>query len=78
MLSSIFTPKVVSEPDADGHFNPFPTYPFTGALRPVYPLSPRRAVPDKIRLPDYALKGIPVSEQVSRGHVLLGLLCGWG
>ncbi|KAK3072275.1 Methionine aminopeptidase 1 [Teratosphaeriaceae sp. CCFEE 6253] len=47
----------------DGHFNPFPSYPFTGSLRPVYPLSPRRAVPDRIRKPDYAGNGIPVSEQ---------------
>ena len=64
MLSNIITPSVVSLPDADGHFNPFPTYPFTGSLRPVYPLSPRRAVPDKIRKPDYAVTGIPKSEQV--------------
>lgn len=64
MLSKIITPSVVSLPDADGHFNPFPAYPFTGSLRPVYPLSPRRAVPDKIKHPDYAHNGIPRSEQV--------------
>jgi methionyl aminopeptidase len=64
MLSSILTPKVVSQPDADGHYNPFPSYPFTGPLRPVYPLSPKRTVPEKIRLPDYAHNGIPKSEQV--------------
>jgi methionyl aminopeptidase len=56
---------VVSYPDpATGHFNPFPTFPYTGALRPVYPLSPRREVPKKVKLPDYAKDGIPHSEQV--------------
>ncbi|TKA36325.1 hypothetical protein B0A54_13259 [Friedmanniomyces endolithicus] len=47
----------------DGHFNPFPAYPFTGSLRPVYPLSPRRTVPDRVGKPDYAGNGIPASEQ---------------
>ncbi|KAL6705842.1 Methionine aminopeptidase 1 [Coniothyrium glycines] len=47
-----------------GHFNPFPTFPYTGSLRPVYPLSPRREVKKSIKLPDYAKDGIPRSEQV--------------
>jgi methionyl aminopeptidase len=65
ILQNIFTPKVVSHPDpATGHFNPFPTFPYTGALRPVYPLSPRREVPKTIKLPDYSKDGIPRSEQV--------------
>lgn len=66
MLSNLglMKPKVVAEVDADGHFNPFPAYSFTGSLRPVYPLSPRRAVPERIRKPDYHSNGIPVSEQV--------------
>jgi len=46
-----------------GHYNPFPTFPYTGPLRPVYPLSPRRQVPAKIKHPDYAKDGIPRSEQ---------------
>ncbi|BEI83882.1 hypothetical protein CcaverHIS002_0404860 [Cutaneotrichosporon cavernicola] len=29
-------------------------YPFTGTMRPVYPLSPRRAIPKGIKKPDYA------------------------
>ena len=69
MLSNIFPPSVVSLPDAAGHFNPFPTYSFTAALSPSYPLSPRRQVPDKIRHPDYASHGVPKSEQVG-GHYL--------
>lgn len=65
ILQSIFTPKVVSHPDpATGHYNPFPTYSYTGALRPVYPLTPRREVPKHIKHPDYAKDGIPRSEQV--------------
>ena len=70
MLSSVLTPRLNSEPDADGHYNPFPAYSFTGKLRPVYPLSPRRAVPKEIRHPDYADNGIPKSEQVRLGHIL--------
>lgn len=29
-------------------------YPFTGTMRPVYPLSPKRDVPKHIKKPDYA------------------------
>ncbi|KAN0078592.1 Peptidase M24, structural domain containing protein [Elaphomyces granulatus] len=63
-LTNLFPPNVVSEPDpVTGHYNPFPKYPFTGPLRPVYPLSPRRTVPASIPHPDYAIDGIPRSEQ---------------
>jgi hypothetical protein len=65
ILQNIFTPKVVSYPDpATGHFNPFPTFPYTGTLRPVYPLSAKREVKKSIKHPDYAKDGIPRSEQV--------------
>ena len=64
LLSNLFPPKVVSEPDpATGHYNPFPNYQYTGSLRPVYPLSPKRTIPASIRHPDYAQDGIPRSEQ---------------
>ncbi|KAF1990295.1 methionine aminopeptidase [Aulographum hederae CBS 113979] len=63
-LGNLFTPKVISEPDAEGHYNPFPTFPFTGPLRPVYPLSPRRELPESIKRPDYAADGTPYSEQI--------------
>ncbi|KAI9680384.1 MAG: Methionine aminopeptidase 1 [Trizodia sp. TS-e1964] len=60
-----FIPNVVSKPDSEtGHFNPFPSFPYTGSLRPVYPLSPKREVPASIPQPDYAKTGIPKSEQV--------------
>lgn len=63
-LRNIFSPKVISEPDpATGHYNPFPAYSYTGSVRPVYPLSPRRPVPESIRHPDHAKDGIPRAEQ---------------
>lgn len=56
----ILPPKVVSKPDpATGNYNPFPTFSYTGPLRPVYPLSERRKVPETIPHPDYAKDGIP-------------------
>ncbi|ESZ97245.1 methionine aminopeptidase [Sclerotinia borealis F-4128] len=66
-LSNLFTPKVVSKPDpASGQFNPFPTFPFTGSLRPVYPLSDHREVPKTIKHPDYWRDGVPRSERTSQ------------
>ncbi|KAJ5155358.1 methionine aminopeptidase 1 precursor [Penicillium capsulatum] len=47
---------------AGGLYNPFPTYPFSGSVRPVYPLSPRRPVPKTIKHPDWAETGIPKRE----------------
>ena len=38
----------------DQAFNPWPTFEYTGKLRPVYPLSPKRLVPEHIERPDYA------------------------
>ena len=35
-------------------FNPWPTYPYSGSLQPVYPLSPKRALPSSIQRTDYA------------------------
>ncbi|ROW14169.1 hypothetical protein VPNG_04292 [Cytospora leucostoma] len=53
-------PKIVSKPDPEtGYYNPFPKFSFTGSLRPVYPLSPRREIPKSIPHPDYAESGIP-------------------
>ncbi|KAG2219598.1 hypothetical protein INT45_004849 [Circinella minor] len=43
-------------------YDPFKTFGYTGPLRPVYPLSPRRQVPDHIEKPDYVETGIPKSE----------------
>ncbi|KAG8627376.1 hypothetical protein KVT40_004859 [Elsinoe batatas] len=48
---------------APGLFNPFPTYSYTGSVRPVYPLSPRREVPKSIPHPDWAVTGVPKAER---------------
>lgn len=48
--------------DGSEVYNPFPTFSFSGDLRPHYPLSPRRTVPKHIKLPDYAAHGKPISE----------------
>lgn len=75
LLTNLFTPKVVSEPDpATGHFNPFPSFPYTGPLRPVYPLSPQKTVPKSIPHPDYARDGIPRSEQKLIGRHNIAIL----
>ncbi|KAI9656272.1 MAG: Methionine aminopeptidase 1 [Bathelium mastoideum] len=64
-IRNFIAPSVVSKPDpATGQYNPFPTYPYTGPLRPVYPLSPRRTVPSRIKHPDYASDGVPRSGQL--------------
>ncbi|KAF8514081.1 peptidase M24, structural domain-containing protein [Gautieria morchelliformis] len=52
----------------DGTYNPFPGFNFTGNVRPVYPLSPRRHVPPEIPRPDYAEDGIPTSEMLRLGQ----------
>ncbi|KAJ7046751.1 peptidase M24, structural domain-containing protein [Mycena alexandri] len=52
----------------DGTYNPFPNYNFTGSMRPLYPLSPKRKVPDHIQLPDYVTDGIPKSEVRAQGQ----------
>lgn len=45
-----------------GAYDPFPQFPYTGEIRPMYPLSPPRIVPSKIKRPDYAADGVPRSE----------------
>jgi methionyl aminopeptidase len=63
--SLLLAPKAVSKPDPEsGNFNPFPSFEYTGPLRPVYPLSPRREVPAHIKLPEYAADGVPRTERI--------------
>lgn len=60
ILHHIIPPKVVSEPDpATGVYNPFPAFHYTGPLRPVYPLSPKRVIPKSIPHPEWSEDGIP-------------------
>ncbi|KAJ7172508.1 peptidase M24, structural domain-containing protein [Mycena filopes] len=58
-------PSAVSK---DGTYNPFPNYSFTGPMRPLYPLSSKRKVPDHIPLPDYVTDGVPRSEIRAAGQ----------
>ncbi|KAG6846593.1 Methionine aminopeptidase 1, partial [Arthromyces matolae] len=51
-----------------GTYNPFPNCPFTGTIKPVYPLSKTRIVPDHIPRPEYAIDGIPREEQKREGE----------
>uniref|UniRef100_A0A8H8CND6 Methionine aminopeptidase n=1 Tax=Psilocybe cubensis TaxID=181762 RepID=A0A8H8CND6_PSICU len=54
---------------SDGTYNPFVNYAFTGTLRPVYPLSPKRQVPAHIPRPDYVdADGRPLSEIARAGQ----------
>ncbi|OBZ75541.1 Methionine aminopeptidase 1 [Grifola frondosa] len=61
LIHELATPRqpLLDDPNInrDGTFNPFGDFAFTGLLRPVYPLSPKRIVPDHIQRPDYATDG---------------------
>ncbi|KAF7542170.1 hypothetical protein G7054_g60 [Neopestalotiopsis clavispora] len=56
------TQNAIKADSGTGFYNPFPGHVFTGSVRPVYPLSPRRAVPKSIKHPDWAVTGIPKGE----------------
>lgn len=51
-----------NEDGSNESYNPFPSFNYSGDLRPSYPLSPRRAIPKHIKVPDYAQNGRPISE----------------
>ncbi len=53
-------------------YNPFPTFSYTGTVRPTYPLSARRKVPEFIKIPDWAVAGLPRGEQrLNRSKITL-------
>ncbi|KAI9251897.1 peptidase M24, structural domain-containing protein [Phascolomyces articulosus] len=54
--------KALHKSNKGAKYDPFKTFGYAGKLRPVYPLSPRREVPEHIPRPDYAETGIPKSE----------------
>lgn len=58
-LHHVFPPKPISRDPATGLYNPFPNYPFTGPLRPVYPLSEHRTLPQSIPHPVWWKDGNP-------------------
>lgn len=49
--------------DGSESYDPFTKFKYTGSLRPHYPLTPKRTIPDDIEKPDWADNGLPVSEQ---------------
>ncbi|KAF8894586.1 methionine aminopeptidase [Infundibulicybe gibba] len=53
---------------SDKTYNPFVNYVFTGSVQPVYPLSPKRQVPDHIPRPEYAADGVPTLERKLAGQ----------
>ncbi|KAF3936546.1 hypothetical protein ABW19_dt0201678 [Dactylella cylindrospora] len=61
-IRDFWEPTPLPSDPATGTHDPFPNYPYTGAIRPVYPLSPYRSVPKHIQRPDYAEDGYPKSE----------------
>lgn len=54
--------KAIHPKEGVESYNPFPDYEYRGTVKPAYPLSPTRAVPEDIKRPDYALNGEPTSE----------------
>ncbi|KAI9797698.1 MAG: Methionine aminopeptidase 1 [Piccolia ochrophora] len=72
--------KSIHKPQETGLVNPFPSFAFTGPLRPVYLKSqdlnnPKlRTIPDSIQKPDYAKDGVPRSEQVFVGRNKITIL----
>ncbi|RDA90371.1 hypothetical protein CP533_1016 [Ophiocordyceps camponoti-saundersi (nom. inval.)] len=59
ILHQILPPKAISRDPATGTYNPFPSFPFSGPLRPVYPLSDNRLVPKSIPHPIWWQDGNP-------------------
>eukprot|EP01134_Creolimax_fragrantissima_P007005 CFRG7005T1 len=59
---------------ANSQYDPFPDFNHTGVIRPHYPLSQKREVPESIPRPDYSEHGFPTSEAESRGsHKIIQL-----
>lgn len=65
----IIKPKHKAVHKSNAPQDPFPTYPYTGSLRPSYPLSPRRTVPDSIPHPNYAEDADPKYKFVGRNTI---------
>jgi len=59
--------KVIHKSNAS--HNPFPTFSFTGSLRPAYPLSPKRTVPEYVPHPNYAKDADPKYKFVGRNTI---------
>ncbi|CAL9738256.1 methionine aminopeptidase 1 [Monosporozyma servazzii] len=59
--------KAIHFKDDEDHsaYDPFPKFKYAGDLRPHYPLTPKREVPDDILKPEWAENGLPDSEQLN-------------
>lgn len=56
--------KLVHQQPDSKPYNPFPNYGYSGGVKPLYPLHPRRPVKEGILKPDHASDGIPRKEQL--------------
>ncbi|KAK0503229.1 peptidase M24, structural domain-containing protein [Armillaria luteobubalina] len=69
IIHTLATAKdVAGDAIEDGSYNPFPNYEYTGSMRPMYPLSAKRKVPDHIPRPEYADDGRPMAEARAAGQ----------
>lgn len=59
LLRSIIPPKTIQPDPSTGLYNPFPSFPFSGPLRPAYPLSDMRTIPKSIPHPVWSVDGDP-------------------
>ncbi|OAQ83128.1 methionine aminopeptidase 1 [Purpureocillium lilacinum] len=59
ILHHFVAPKAILPDPATGLYNPFPSFPFSGTLRPVYPLSEHRTLPKTIPHPVWWQDGNP-------------------
>ena len=59
IIHHIISPKALTTDPATGFYNPFPSFPFSGSLRPVYPLSEHRTLPKSIPHPVWWQDGNP-------------------
>lgn len=74
----VHKPKTNSSPSlvSPQPYNPWPNFSFTGSLRPMYPLSQKREVPECIMRPDYAdhPNGVSACEQDVKGSTHIKVL----
>ncbi|KAL9617458.1 MAG: hypothetical protein Q9204_008484, partial [Flavoplaca sp. TL-2023a] len=64
--------KVVHKAASGGTLhNPFPSFKFTGPLRPVYPLSPKRPIPAHITKPPWSEDGDPKYKMFGRNKIAI-------
>lgn len=75
IINCVYVLEGESSDGKDSAYNPWPSYTYTGKLRP-YPQSSKRQVPAHITRPDYGdhPSGIPISEQAVKGTAQIKVL----